>query len=210
MWCISDKESTQYYCAPILAALQLSPAHPPGRWVRKLSAVTSTQKVPSKADKAPWIQQRWHHAAQNSPVQPPGLVFSTVWTRPQLSGPLFSVHLGETPYFTPTALAVCSQAAAEGDAPHSSKALLEPSDLSVRAYLTPLQQPRDPVSPAAGPQSKSARCVPHPLSGERRSSAAACSPMRLSHLHDQQLSFRRPAPSPPRVTCNCVLDNVSP
>eukprot|EP01045_Picozoa_sp_COSAG04_P015073 COSAG04_NODE_1168_length_7978_cov_4.222998_7_plen_76_part_00 len=37
----------------------------------------------------------------------------------------------------PTALAVCSQAAAEGDAPHSSKALLEPSDLSVRAYMTP-------------------------------------------------------------------------
>ena len=126
------------------------------------------------------------------------VVFSTVWTRPQLSGPLFSVHSGDTPISTPTALAVCSIAAAEGDAPHSSKALLEPSDLSVRAYLTPLQQPRDPVSPAAGPQSKSARCVPHPLSGERRSSAAACSPVRLSHLHDQQLSFRRPAPSPPQ------------
>ena len=41
-------------------------------------------------------------------------------------------------------------------------ALLEPSDLSVRAYLTPLQQPRDPVSPAAGPQSKTAQCVPLP------------------------------------------------
>ena len=65
-WCISEKESTKYHCAPILAALQLSPAHPPGRWVRKLSAVTSTQKVPSKADKAPWIQQRWHHAARTA------------------------------------------------------------------------------------------------------------------------------------------------
>ena len=78
----------------------------------------------------------------------------------------------------PTALAVCSQAAAEGGAPHSSKALLEPSDLSVRAYLTPLQQPRDPVSPAAGPQSKTAQCVPHPLFATASFISRALSPRR--------------------------------
>ena len=75
-------------------------------------------------------------------------------------------------------------------------ALLEPSDLSVRAYVP------DPPSAAARPrlagrrpaeQDRSMRAPS--LSGERRSSAAACSPVRLSQLHDQQLSSRRPPQS---------------
>ena len=153
----------------MLATLQLSSAHPPGRPVRKLSVVTPTaQKVPPKADKAPWIQQRWHHATRTVPYSLRVVLFHSIDTAPIFWAVLFRslrgyplLHANRTGLVHRTQLQTPSHKSLSLKR-ISLLALLEPSDLSVHAYLTPLQQPRDPVSPAAGPQSKTAQCVPLP------------------------------------------------
>ena len=214
MWCISRKGTLT--CCPYLSPYSHLPhTCQTGRFVGSRRPLVREPDSPCRLRGS-------SEAGTTSPPQPeqprttPGFS-STVWTTAPASGPPSLVDLGKIPYSTPTALASCI---ALSFSLRPSIAIPEENwDSLGSAGAVRSLGPRlpDPPSTAARPrlagrrpaeQDRSMRAPS--LSGERRSSAAACSPMRLSHLHDQQLSSHRPPPPPPRVTSNCVTDNVSP